>query len=231
MQVRVKKGYVPPEEQQTYDRWKAPADAGGVPGAGDAVQVPKPPMTAAQKKNAKRKEKKAESGAGAPSASAAVVDVSDAPPGLAASAKPAAKPAKKPPAAAPAPAAEAAEGSQPNELEKKLRNLKKKLKAIEELEYKAANGEELQEGQKAKVATKGELEAEITRWEAFADPEELAKEVKKLGKKLRQIEELAGKKEAGEVLNEDQEGKVLNKQKVEEEYKKMQELQQKLKES
>ena len=68
-QVRVKKGYVPQEEQQTYDRWKGAAPA-GVPGAdapsgGNGVHIPKPAPSKAAAKNAKRKAKKAtETGAG-----------------------------------------------------------------------------------------------------------------------------------------------------------------------
>ena len=49
-----------------------------------------------------------------------------------------------------APAAEGAE-KPTNELEKKLRNLKKKLKQVEELEAKAAAGEELAANQKEKI--------------------------------------------------------------------------------
>ena len=84
-----------------------------------------------------------------------------------------------------------------------------------------ADGGELDAGQKNKVAQRSEIEAEISRWEAFADPEELSKEVKKLGKKLRQIEELEAKKAAGEELLANQEEKILSKDKVAEELKKL----------
>ena len=114
-QVRVKKGYVPPEEQQTYDRWKkeaAPAGGASVPGAEPSVQVPKAPLTAAAKKNAQRKAKKASAaGDGAATAaapSAAPVDVSDAAAPSAVPSK-AAAPAKA--AAAPAAPAAVADGA------------------------------------------------------------------------------------------------------------------------
>ena len=53
--VRVKKGYVPPEEQDTYDRWKDTSPPVGVIGADVADEKPK---TQAGKKNEKRKDKK-----------------------------------------------------------------------------------------------------------------------------------------------------------------------------
>ena len=220
--MRVKKGYVPPEEQQTYDRWKSDGPV-GVPGA-DAVAVPKQPPSKAAAKNAKRKAKQqkedGENGttpAASASAESTAVDVSDAAAG--------ARPALAAPAPADAlPAADAAGGA-PNELEKKLRALKKKLKAIEELEAKGAAGEALNENQKSKIAAKAEIEAEMSRWEGFNDSEELSKEVKKLGKKIRQIEELEVRQEGGETLNADQQGKLVSKDKLAEELRKLVELQ------
>ena len=152
--------------------------------------------------------------AAAPAASASappatpVVDVSDAA-------------AATPPVSAAAPPVAEGKG---NEVDKKVRALKKKLKAIEELEAKAATGVELNEDQKGKIAAKGELKAEITKWESFSEPEELSKEVKKLGKKMRQIEELEQKAATGAELNEDQQGKIAAKEKLAEEMKKLEGL-------
>jgi len=95
---------------------------------------------------------------------------------------------------------------------------------VEELEAKMASGVELNEDQKSKVAGKAEIEAEITRWGSLGDVDELGKEVKKLGKKLRQIEELEAKAAEGEVLNADQQGKVANKKKLADELKTLEEL-------
>ena len=74
------------------------------------------------------------------------------------------------------------------------------------------------------MAARGEVEAEIAKWEALENAEELPKEVKKMGKKLRQIEDLAARAEAGEALNPDQLEKIASKEKVAEELKKLEEL-------
>lgn len=89
---------------------------------------------------------------------------------------------------------------------------------------KQTGGVELNADQLAKVAARGEITAEIARWEALSDVEELSKEVKKLGKKLRQIEELEERAAKGEALNADQQGKVAMKEKVSTEYTKLSEL-------
>ena len=99
---------------------------------------------------------------------------------------------------------------------------------IDDLAEKAAAGAELNADQAAKVASRGEVEAEIAKWEALNDTEELGKEVKKLNKKMRQIEELEARAKGGETLNADQEGKIAAKAKVAEELKKMEELASKL---
>ena len=250
-QVRVKKGYVPPEEQKAFRpaTVAAPAVPGAVPGSDPSSNAPKPPMSKTAQKNAKRKAKRAEGGEGpgAPSpesASTSAVDVSDAlAPAVAnlfaaagggAAAAPTAeapttatKPAKARPASTPAPAPETSppkEGGT-SELEKKLRGLKKKLKAVEELEAKAEGGEELDANQKKKIATKEELKREIAQWEAYGDAENLERDIKKMGKKLRQIEDLEKRAEGGESLNEDQLGKISGKKTVLEELKKMEDLQ------
>ena len=82
--------------------------------------------------------------------------------------------------------------------------------------------------QKSKIAAKAEIETEVARWEAFSDADELVKEVKKLGKKMRQIEELESRLADGEALNADQQGKIASKKSVAEELKKLEELQSKL---
>ena len=211
-QVRVKKGYVPAEEQQTYaDAKGLKAQPVGVPGADDGgVHIPKPPKSKSAHKNEKRKQKKVEGGAD----ENGVVDVSEGAP-----AKGGATPRS---AAAPPVAEEPAEGQ--GQLEKKLRALRKKLKAIDDLAAKAAEGAELNADQAAKVAARGEIEAEISKWEAYGDPEEVAKEVKKLGKKIRQIEELEAKAAEGAELNADQQGKIVSKPKLLEEVSKLEEL-------
>ena len=212
LQVRVKKGYVPPEEQQTYDRWKN-TEPQGVPGAYD-VGAPKPPKSKTAMKNEKRKQKKAEGGTdgggdGGGGGGAAQTD-----------SRAAVDPAAQPAAGAPAAAG--------NEIEKKVRALRKRLRMIDDLAEKAAAGAELNADQAAKVASRGEVEAEIAKWEALNDTEELGKEVKKLNKKMRQIEELEARAKGGETLNADQEGKIAAKAKVAEELKKMEELASKL---
>ena len=55
--VRVKAGYVPPEEQQTYDRWKTEPQ-GGPPGADPGAAATKAPQSKTAAKNAKRAAKK-----------------------------------------------------------------------------------------------------------------------------------------------------------------------------
>jgi uncharacterized protein with WD repeat len=113
---------------------------------------------------------------------------------------------------------------EPNEVEKKVRALRKKLRAVDDLIAKQASGAELNADQLSKVAARGELLAEISRWETLGDPEELSKEVKKLAKKLRQIEELEERATKGETLNADQLGKVAQKEKVTSEHSKLAEL-------
>jgi uncharacterized protein with WD repeat len=109
-------------------------------------------------------------------------------------------------------------------VEKKVRALRKKLRAVDDLIAKQASGAELNADQLSKVAARGELLTEISRWETLGDPEELSKEVKKLAKKLRQIEELEERATKGETLNADQLGKVAQKEKVTSEHSKLAEL-------
>ena len=78
---------------------------------------------------------------------------------------PKAKPQKeRTPRAQPVPApAPATDSKEVNELEKRLRNLRKKLKAIEELELKQAGGEALEPNQVSKIMAKHEILDEIKR--------------------------------------------------------------------
>ena len=85
--------------------------------------------------------------------------------------------------------------------------------------------QELKPEQTSKVAAKHEVVDEIKRWEGFSDPEELTKEIKKLGKKLRQIEELEQKAKDGGELDELQKGKIANQGGLREEQKRLLALQ------
>ena len=109
-------------------------------------------------------------------------------------------------------------------MQRKVKNLRKKLKTIEELEAKKAEGASLNADQLSKIAARAEVEAEIKRWEAFEDTDQIEKEIKKLGKKLRQIEELEAKKAAGDELIEDQLQKIASKAKSIEDLKKLEDL-------
>lgn len=147
-----------------------------------------------------------------------VVDQAAPPPAVAA-------PAAPPPAAAePAPDLLRKESSTTSELQRKVKNLRKKLKTIDELEAKRADGATLNADQLSKIAARADVEAEIKRWEAFEDTEQLEKEIKKLGKKARQIEELEAKKAAGDDLIADQLQKIANKSKVIDDLKKLEDL-------
>lgn len=60
------------------------------------------------------------------------------------------------------------------------------------------------------MAARPDLEAEIAKWEALGDGD-LAKKVKNMKKKLRQVEELEERLGKGGELNADQQGKVEGK--------------------
>jgi len=227
--VKVKKGYVPPEEQQTYDKFKDTGKA-QVPGADPTDMAPKPKSKTAAKNEKRKQARKGEVKEVDKVAELAAAMGLTAPPPVAPGAAPpvaAPPPAGAAPAATPQPevaAAPAADGAEVSEVEKKVRALKKKLRAVDDLVAKQAAGTALNEDQLAKVAARGEIEAEITRWESLNDLEELAKEVKKLGKKMRQIEELEERAAKGESLNADQQGKIAQKEKLAAELTKMNEL-------
>lgn len=207
--VRVKKGYVPPEEQEKYDRWKSEAQV-GVVGADPDAEVPKASAgskTAAKnaKRNARRKaeqqaDPEAETGGNGVRGQQATFAKGTAPA------------ATSPPAA---PTSDSARESQKgdSEVEKKLKNLRKRLKQIVDLEEKMMNGATLNADQCGKVAAKPAVEADIAKWEALGDTD-IEKRVKALKKKTRQIEELEERQKKGEVLNVDQQGKLVAKQAI-----------------
>ena len=238
--MRVKKGYVPPDEQPKYvppvvqqESKRQQQLQQPVPGADPGNAAPRPMMSKAALKNEKRKAARAKEKEGnpveeeeidkvaqlaaaigmAPKVSAPVVMSKD-------ELTPPPPPAPQIDAAPP----QATNEKEPNEVEKKVRALRKKLRAVDDLIAKQASGAELNADQLSKVAARGELLAEISRWETLGDPEELSKEVKKLAKKLRQIEELEERATKGETLNADQLGKVAQKEKVTSEHSKLAEL-------
>ena len=237
-QVRVKKGYVPPDEQPKYvppvvqQETKRQQQQQPVPGADPGDAVPRPMMSKAALKNEKRKAARAKEKEGNPveeeidkvAQLAAAIGMAPkvAAPAVMSKTEPTPPPPPAPQVdAAPPPATNEKE---PNEVEKKVRALRKKLRAVDDLMAKQASGAELNADQLSKVAARGELQAEISRWETLGDPEELSKEVKKLAKKLRQIEELEERATKGETLNADQLGKVAQKEKVTAEHSKLAEL-------
>ena len=214
-EVRVRKGYVPPEEQQTYDRWKTPAaERGVVPGSdGPAEGVPKAmSKTAAKnaKRNAKRREELAQQAAqeqqrpphGEGDASAAEAAEPSAQAAGKALRKKAASEASSPDAGS-----GGAAPSESSEVEKKLKALKKRLRQIDDLVEKQANGATLNSDQRAKVKSRDVVAADLARWETLGDVD-ILKKVKGLKKKARQIDELQQRADAGEELNDDQRGKL-----------------------
>ena len=150
--VRVRKGYVPPEEQVKYsDKWKSDEPA-GIPGAEpDPAILEAKPLSKTAAKNKRRNErercKKAEDKGADESA-----------PSLNGEATPAAQPGP--------PAAEGA--GEPSEVEKKLKMLRKRLRQIDELEEKLMNGATLNPDQTAKVASKEKIEGKRHRRLAVA---------------------------------------------------------------
>ena len=97
--------------------------------------------------------------------------------------------------------------SESSELEKKLKALKKRLRQIDDLVEKQANGATLNSDQRAKVKSRDVVAADLARWETLGDVD-ILKKVKGLKKKARQIDELQQRADAGEELNDDQRGKL-----------------------
>jgi len=195
---------VPPEEQQTYDRFKDTAPAGTVFGA-EAVE----PAASKSKSRNRSKKKKPEDGdaKGDPEGDEMLV------PGPV---------LETPIAEAPAAAPGAAQGT--GEVDKKLKALRKRLRGIEELEAKSKEeGVDLNADQLSKIAAKAEVEAEIQKWEALGDVD-ITKKMKNLKKKLKQIDDLEEKLSSGLTLNEDQQAKVQAKEEVVQELKTLEDL-------
>lgn len=186
--VRVRKGYVPPEEQQTYDRFKDTTPAGTVFGAETADAGP-----AKGKSRSRGKKKKPEGG----DASAEAEEVAPAPaePQGASEVERKIKALRKRLASICVLEARAKEGGddlnedQLSKIEakpeveaeilkwetlgdvdigKKIKNLKKKLKQIDELEQKLKAGTSLNEDQQGKIEAKAEVMEELKTLEALA---------------------------------------------------------------
>ncbi|KAL1496509.1 hypothetical protein AB1Y20_016463 [Prymnesium parvum] len=235
--VRVKKGYVPPEEQEKF----RPVDTTpvGVVGAEPIEEVKPKPATQAAKKNEKRKEKKkVEGGADTPAAAGMIgvegVLVLIGVVGVLAVMGMVGVLVEwrytrvwmglwmdSTPAVANAPSAE--KHGEPSEVEKKVKALKKKLRQIDDLEEKKAAGATMNAEQNAKIAARADIDAEIAKWESLGEID-VGKKVKALKKKLRQIEELEEKKAAGVELNADQQGKVQAKPELVDEIKLLESL-------
>ena len=204
-QVRVKKGYVPPDEQPKYvppvvqQETKRQQQQQPVPGADPGDAVPRPMMSKAALKNEKRKAARAKEKEGNPveeeidkvAQLAAAIGMAPkvAAPAVMSKTEPTPPPPPAPQVdAAPPPATNEKE---PNEVEKKVRALRKKLRAVDDLIAKQASGAELNADQLSKVAARGELQAEISRWETLGDPEELSKdEVTQFFKMLAEVDQI-----------------------------------------
>lgn len=163
--VRVREGYIPPEEQSKYsDKWKSEDDgAGGIPGAGTDPATEAKPMSKTAAKNKRRIErdrtlKPEKDGAGKTEGGDSLASA-DAPLGGSdAGSLSSSTVGSRPPAAAGA-APAASEGvNEVGEVEKKIKTLRKRLRQIEELEEKLMSGALLNADQTAKVASKERIE-------------------------------------------------------------------------
>ena len=176
-QGKSKKGAAPPAEKPVESKPVSDAGPKIVPGADPADIAAAKQKSKAAIKNEKRKAARAkeevEVDKVAELAAAMAMGVTPPPPKPK---KPAAAP--PPPAAPTAAPADDVKKEEPNEVEKKVRALRKKLRAADELAEKQAGGTELNADQLAKVAARAEIEAEIARWEALNDVEELNQEVR-----------------------------------------------------
>eukprot|EP00286_Rhodomonas_abbreviata_P026498 CAMPEP_0181307208 /NCGR_PEP_ID=MMETSP1101-20121128/10746_1 /TAXON_ID=46948 /ORGANISM="Rhodomonas abbreviata, Strain Caron Lab Isolate" /LENGTH=205 /DNA_ID=CAMNT_0023413387 /DNA_START=10 /DNA_END=627 /DNA_ORIENTATION=+ len=148
---KVKKGYVPPDEQEKFQtkgtKFRAQQVPGLVPGMDpdDLVDAKAKAKSKNKKKNENKQKKKLEDASGAASATAAGDEGSSA----ATSSTPAAT-------------AEAAPEDPKEAIAKKVRNLKKKVKQTDELQSKIASGEITPNAeQQEKLSKRAELEGEI----------------------------------------------------------------------
>ncbi|KAJ3056288.1 hypothetical protein HK097_007500 [Rhizophlyctis rosea] len=157
---KVRPGFVPQEDVTRYSNEKVEASKvpkGYVPGmvlkSAPPTASDSAPKSKSAKKNAARAAKKAaekESGEGA-----GLGSQSSAP-----------APAPAPSKEAPVPTAPACFSSTTADAEKKLKNLRKKLRQIEELQDRADKGEELVAEQKEKLAGRKKVEDDISELEA-----------------------------------------------------------------
>jgi len=187
-------------------QWKTAQPAGVVGADPDEAQGPQP-TTKSAKKNAARRAKAAavrtdgvEGGAADPArgegAPKAPLDdgASGADPG----------------AAMDLPEAAAAE------VGRHVKALAKKLRQVDDLAARQADGAELNEEQRAKVGRRDSIAKDLERWQALAaggfDP---AKRAKNLRKKVRQAEDLEGRAAMGAELNDEQRAKVAGKAQLE----------------
>ncbi|KAJ3081586.1 hypothetical protein HK102_002247 [Quaeritorhiza haematococci] len=161
---KVRPGYVPQEDVATYKNQKAEtfkAPEGYVPGIG-VVNKPSSPSRQQQlvyeedlaksktaKKNEKRKMKKILERMSAPIEPEVTQSSSNATSTSSQTSKPTSAPTS----------------SSPDDIEKKIKNLRKKLRQIDDIQKKADSGETLLPEQKEKLEKKGSVEAEIAELE------------------------------------------------------------------
>lgn len=110
------------------------------------------------------------------------------------------------------------EDSQPSdvvaqEIQRHLKALRKKVRQVDELLERQAAGDALNSEQLAKVGRRNQIVAEMQKWEGLeaAGSFDPGKRLKNLRKKLRQVDELADRAEAGQELNEEQQAKLAGK--------------------
>lgn len=226
-EVRRKKGYVPPEEQTKFRETLLDEPGSGVVPGSDMTGAEQPrgvntSKTAQknQRRNAKRKEEQSQQGSAvvAPSGERVAKDGAENDGAVVEAGATAQRDVTKKGTDAVATNAVATNGSAnvaaaesaPSELEKKLKALRKRLRQIEDLAEKQANGTVLNADQKSKIASKADISAEVAKWETLGDVD-IQKKIKGLKKKVRQIQEYEERQAKGETLNADQLGKVESK--------------------